>query len=889
MGPTHAQIRALVEQALDLDSPAEREQLLAACGDPVLAAEARALLGLETKVVALDQGALRLAQLEDAAPLPTHFGPYRVAGVLGQGGMGDVYLGVRDDGSFRKEVAIKVVRDVYSAEQQQRFLRERELLARLEHPAIAHVLDGGSTPGGQAWMAIERVEGVPLDQYARDRGLSVRERVALMLRVLDGVQYAHQNLIVHRDLKPSNVLVQADGQPKLLDFGIAKLLGSSDHTQTSGRAPMTLAYAAPEQVRGDPVTTATDVYALGVILYELLTGERPHKPKGDSPLSLLQAITDTDAIAPSAGLRRRTAQDTTRSPVEVRELEGDLDTIVLKALNRDPLRRYPSAQAMRDDLERFLGHQPIRARPDSLGYRVRKWLRRNRSVAAVAALAAIGLLIAAVLVVQERNRAIQSAQVAEATKRFVLKSFTGANRWVTSENLSARDLALQGLAAVETELKDQPEARIEMYDTLGQVFGSSGPLTAATQAREAQLREMKQLGGYSTEALIEVELRLLLTYRMAEDMLNADEHARRIEAEYADHLNAYDRMFMLQLQAQAAATLGDFPTLSKLMPELVDPAKLRATAAAASKAISPRRGNEARTFESWARAFGLRAAVELRRDREAATQALAALQTITRDIDANDLQRANLAAHPLDALMRVSRDPALLALAERSAHWVNEQYGGPGAALEAKRFMAEQDGDLELASRYHAQLEAIAQESAGELGPGICRDLFLPGGGLALAQGQHTLARQRYERSLKCARELEGPDRQSPQSRAAQAGLVHLDVLDGKADVGALQRLAQAQKEHDDGAWWLSAYWLAELCLRGGDDAACVAQVQAIEDWHIERGARRDARLLEMYARVGLPVPAQPDYPVAEAVRLGSILVADGERIIEQRRANKGS
>ena len=183
MAPAHAQVRTLVEQALDLDSPAEREQLLAGC-DPELAAEVRALLGLETQVVVLDQGAARLAALAGEPQLPTQFGPYRVLGVLGRGGMGDVYLGVRDDGSFRKEVAIKVARDVYSAEQKYRFLRERELLARLEHPAIAHVLDGGSTASGQAWMAIERVDGVPLDQYAQARGLNVRERVGLLLRVM---------------------------------------------------------------------------------------------------------------------------------------------------------------------------------------------------------------------------------------------------------------------------------------------------------------------------------------------------------------------------------------------------------------------------------------------------------------------------------------------------------------------------------------------------------------------------------------------------------------------------------------------------------------------------------------------------------------------------------
>ena len=382
--PAHDQLRALIEQALDLASTQERERLLEACADAALAAEARVLLGLQAQAERLDQATIGVAQIDDALRLPEHIGPYRILGLLGSGGMGAVYHGVRDDGSFRKDVAIKIVRDAYSAEQRTRFARERELLARLEHPAIARILDGGSTEAGQPWMAIERVDGVPLDQYVRQRQLPLRERIELLLRVVDAVQFAHQNLIVHRDLKPANVLVQASGEPKLLDFGIAKLLGEVEHTQTAGRAPMTFAYAAPEQIKGDPVTTATDVYALGVMLYELLTGERPHKAKGDNPLSLLQAITDTDATAPSESLRRRGS--TTTQSIDIRALRGDLDTIVLKALSRDPARRYPSAQALRDDLDRYLNNRPINARPDAFSYRARKWVQRNRLSAAIALL-----------------------------------------------------------------------------------------------------------------------------------------------------------------------------------------------------------------------------------------------------------------------------------------------------------------------------------------------------------------------------------------------------------------------------------------------------------------------------------------------------------------------
>jgi hypothetical protein len=592
--------------------------------------------------------------------------------------------------------------------------------------------------------------------------------------------------------------------------------------------------------------------------------------------------------APSITLRRRGGDTGAHARHAARELRGDLDTIVLKALNRDPRRRYASAQAMRDDLDRYLRHQPILARPDSLRYRLGKWLRRNRTLAAVAGVAAIGLLLAALLVIQQRDRALRNAEVAEATKRFVLKSFTGADRWRTSQDLSARDLALQGLAAVDSELAGQPEARIEMYDTLGQVFTSNGPASAAVQAREAQLREMKQLGGFATADLVEVELRLLLARVAQEDLVAARDHARRIEQTYGDRLNAYDRMFMRQLQAQAAISLGDFAALEVLLPGLTDPVALHAATAAAATANSPVRGRDVGTFESWARAYALTAMVEQRRDREVAAQALETLRTITRDIAPEDLQRANLAAHPLDALVRVSRDPALLALAERSARWSDDQFGGPpSAALGVWRFNALQDGDIEKAIRYHAQLEAAAQAMGAAAAPAFCREQSLVGGDLALVQGQHALARERYAQSLQCARALDGANWQSPFARAAQAGLAQIDVLEGKADSQALARLAQAQKEHDDGRWWLSASWLAQRCLDEGRGAACRAQVQAIEDWHLARGARRDARVLALYARVGLPVPAQPDYPVAEAVRLGAVLIGDGERIVAQRRGGK--
>lgn len=879
MPADHNQLRALLEQALDLDSPAERERLLAACTDPELAAEARALLGLETKALALDQGALQLASVAGENALPAQFGPYRVLGVLGRGGMGDVYLAVRDDGSFHKEVAIKVVRDVHSTEQRRRFQRERELLARLEHPAIAHVLDGGTSEGGQVWMAIERVDGVPLDQFVRERGLTVRERVALMLRVLDGVQFAHQSLIVHRDLKPSNVLVQADGQPRLLDFGVAKLLGDDDHTQTDGRAPMTFAYASPEQIKGGMVTAATDVYALGVILYELLTGERPHKARGDSPLGLLQLITDTDATAPSEGLRRRGRDATTAAGIDARELRGDLDTIVLKALSRDPARRYPSAQAMRDDLDRYLDHRPILARPDAWNYRARKWLRRNRTLAAIAVLATIGLLVAATLVIQERNRAIKSAQVAEATKRFVLKAFTGANRWLTGENLTARDLALRGLAEVDTELKDQPEARIEMYDTLARAFSASGPPQAAIQATEAQIRDMRLLGRDSAADLVDIEMRLLQAYSTTEQFARMRELERSIEQEFGPQLSAYDRMSLLHLSVQADVVLGDYASVDRAMPRLLDSQALEAAVASSR----PERREMSETLAGFAYRYALDAAVMRRHDADLAKLVLEMARRVERDVGKDSLHRANFGTWVADYLLAISRDPALLTLEERVSRW-NEAQFGPASFSFARLGALLQDGDVVQAAQHFQQMEALNAELFGnDDSLPVCRYLGLEGGYLALRQDNRALARERFDKALECGKRASAVNPHTVYERDAAAAIAYLDLLEEKIAPDALALLADEQRKHDDAAWWRSAAWLADWQWQHGDQARARQLLEELREWHQQRGARHDVALLAQYERARLQVPEQPVFEIAEAVRIGNQLIADGERIREQR------
>jgi non-specific serine/threonine protein kinase/serine/threonine-protein kinase len=336
-------------------------------------------------------------------------GPYRLLGRIGRGGMGVVYRAVRDDDVFHKTVALKVVPGEATADHLRRFTRERQILARLQHPNIATVFDGGTTDTGQPYLVMEHVQGDPIDVWCHGRRLSVPARLEMFRAVCGAVHYAHQNLVVHRDLKPENILVTADGQPKLLDFGIAKLLAAGldpEGPPTATLMPlMTPEYASPEQVRGEPVTTASDVYSLGVVLYELLTGSRPYDVRADSLEGIVRVVCETEPRPPSV-----------TGVATASELRGDLDTIVLKALRKDPLRRYLSAHELSEDLRRHLAGLPVLARADSLGYRATKFVARHRASAAATVLAAGGLVAGTVVAVDQAR--VARSERARAEQRF---------------------------------------------------------------------------------------------------------------------------------------------------------------------------------------------------------------------------------------------------------------------------------------------------------------------------------------------------------------------------------------------------------------------------------------------------------------------------------------
>jgi eukaryotic-like serine/threonine-protein kinase len=486
--------------------PDERSAFLrAACGDDAaLYREVESLLGVEVHPL-LDGLAV------DAVGLPAvpsvvgdRIGPWRITGELGRGGMGTVYRAERDDGAYHQSAALKLVRRGMDTETVlRRFLAERQLLARLQHPNIARLLDGGVTEDGRPYFVLELVEGEPITDYCDRRRLDLGARIALFRRVCEVVQYAHRQLVVHRDLKPSNILVSEDGRVKLLDFGIAKLLtedeGSGPPLTAPGHFPLTPEYAAPEQVRGDAVSTVTDVYALGVILYDLLAGRRPYAFDRRSATEIERVVTTLALARPSAFLSETPPSE--RAAVAAarrvswerlrRQLVGDLDTICLTALRKEPERRFGSAEALAEDLRRYTEGLPILARADTFGYRARKFVRRHRTgLAGAAGALAVILVVASAAFVRvqvERDRARLEAETSAEVSRFLTDLFgltvPGEGR---GADLTGRAILDHGAARVEGDLADRPVIRARLLTEIADAYAGAGlPVQADSVARRA--------------------------------------------------------------------------------------------------------------------------------------------------------------------------------------------------------------------------------------------------------------------------------------------------------------------------------------------------------------------------------------------------------------------
>ena len=429
-------------------------------------------------------------------------GPYRLERLLGRGGMGEVWLAERDDGSVKRKVALKLPHVSWSPAFAERFARERDILATLEHPNIARLYDAGVDRHGRPFMALEYVEGKPIDAFCRDGALSIDARLRLLLQVAGAVAFAHSRLVLHRDLKPGNMLVTADGNVRLLDFGIAKLMeGDATHetalTRVGGRA-LTLDYASPEQIRGEPLATASDVYSLGVVAFELLAGARPYRLKRGSAAELEEAITADDAPL---------ASDVAQDAATRRRLRGDLDAILQQALRKDPAARYPSADAFARDVERHMRGEAVLARPNSAGYRLRKFVLRNRiavsatAAVLVAVVAGAGAAIWQASVARAQSAQAQAqamlakkeAQRAQAVQGFMIDLFrTNSHQQadpLKAQQTTARELLDIGAARVSDALKDAPESEIQVLNTLSDMYVQLGlrPTAIGLQRRSVDV------------------------------------------------------------------------------------------------------------------------------------------------------------------------------------------------------------------------------------------------------------------------------------------------------------------------------------------------------------------------------------------------------------------
>src|SRR5918995_1811552 len=497
MKPDWPEVESLLDEVLEL-TPEERAPFLERVGAraPELRAEVeRWLRATERGNGFLDQsGAEYVAPLvsateETGSSEGTRIGPYRITGVAGHGGMGMVYVAERDE-PYHQRVALKLVRGAVALGDHvvRRLIEERSILASLEHPHIARLVDGGVTDEGLPWFAMEYVEGEPIDQYCDKHNLQLQARLQLFLTVCDAVEFAHRNLVVHRDLKPSNILVTGTGEVKLLDFGIAKLLaeGRSDVPLTeTGLRLLTPEYASPEQIRGEPIAITSDVYSLGVLLYELLTGRRPYRLSGRNSLDIERAILQPpqrpSAIVVDLRLGRR--------------LRGDLDTIVLTALHAEPARRYPSVEQLATDLRRYLTGLPVTARPDRLAYRAGKFVRRHRLGVTAAGVIFLFFVGGFAATLWQAREAAREAARSERVIEFLVSLFQEAGpEQARGREVTARELLNRGERRLDSLLVQEPDLRARLLGVLGVIhtelglYGGADSLLARAVALTRQSR-----------------------------------------------------------------------------------------------------------------------------------------------------------------------------------------------------------------------------------------------------------------------------------------------------------------------------------------------------------------------------------------------------------------
>jgi serine/threonine protein kinase/tetratricopeptide (TPR) repeat protein len=627
----------ILEKTLSLKGQDRELYLADACtNDPDLRREVESLLASHDQAGSrfLNVDPLATDGLQDdlqptSVRVGRRIGPYLVVEEIGRGGMGEVYAAVRADGQYEQRVALKLVRSGYDTQSMiERFHNERQILAGLNHPDIARLLDGGTTEDGVPYLVMELVNGARIDSYCDAKKLSVTDRLQLFLRICSAVQYAHQRLVIHRDIKSGNILVTQDGTPKLLDFSIAKTLDASGNVEATVLRPMTPEYASPEQVRGEPITTATDVYSLGVVLYQLLTGRSPYRVKAHTPEKLAQAIANDEPERPSTSVHRVTtgaahgadvpelspeAVSSTReaSPLRLeRRLRGDLDYILLKALRKEPEKRYSSVEQFAEDIRRHLEGLPVTARKGTWSYRSGKFIRRNRIGMGAAALVLLTLVAGAVVVVREAHIADANRRRAEARFNDVRKL---ANSLIFEIHDSIQDVpgttrarkllasrAIEYLDALSRESGGDPSLQRELaaaYKRIGDVQGSPysanlGDVPAALESYKKARSIRQSLYASKSRTLDDdvglaeasrlVAETLLVSSKTSEAFENSKYSVEIAEQEAQNHPNDLTvlRELRRDYETQASILAGNFNSSNLAQPALAIEVKRKEVSAA---------------------------------------------------------------------------------------------------------------------------------------------------------------------------------------------------------------------------------------------------------------------------------------------------------------------
>ena len=449
-------------------------------------------------------------------------GPYLLIRELGSGGAGMVYLAARDDDEFNQKVAVKILRHGLATEDMlERFRRERQILANLDHPNICRLLDGGTDESGQPYIVMEHVEGLTLDEYCRKHDCGLQERLTLFRKILNAVHFAHQNLVVHCDIKPGNILVSHEGEPKLLDFGIAKLLQPDLAEAKTGLhlRIMTPEYASPEQVRGEPITTVSDIYSLGVLCYELFTGQRPYRLRNRYMADIQKVICEEQPLKPSEVVTRRVAAEepetvalnsrVTAMRKLSRGLAGDLDNIILMALRKDPQRRYASARQFSDDIDRYLRGFPVLARRETLGYTLEKFIHRHRAMVSAAAALLLTVLGFTLALSQQKTEIRRERDRSRLVIDFMKEVFKDSDPYRTrGERVTARELLARATSKIDSRLSGDAALRAALEETMGEVYVNLGLLDEAEPLLRHALEVNLNQNGEGSDAVMRARLEL---------------------------------------------------------------------------------------------------------------------------------------------------------------------------------------------------------------------------------------------------------------------------------------------------------------------------------------------------------------------------------------------